>query len=146
MGTLREIVPDSDVTAEAEATLRKLPWVCPALRRVDLYRMGAVVTDRLCLSLMAANFEWPGGCGLRWLRLDLRFGAAAPATLAALSASSTCSFMELRLLPTDPALEWRQEPVLAAIPRVQAAVRAHRVRRALRHKHEVVTRLQAAVR
>jgi len=144
--TLRDVVSGFASALHAEMALEALPTSCPSLRRVDLYRVGRVITDRLCLSFMAANLNWRGGIGLRWLRLDFRFGAASAEASNLLATSSRCERMELRLLPADPLLATRSDPGLAALPRLQALVRAHCTRVMLRRWQDAAIRLQAVSR
>ena len=119
---------------------------CVRLRRLDLYRMGPAVTDQLCVDLMLLNLRWAHGCGLRWLRLDLRFGAASAETLAALVASSSCAHMELRTLPAEPSLTPRRTAGLQALPRLQALARARIARHNLLRQRRAIIALQAWTR
>lgn len=145
--TLRDVLDGTTETHEvAEDVLMDLPTSCPQLRRFDMYRLGAVVTDDLCLSCMAANIGWRGGPGLRWLRVDFRFGAISQEVANALSSSSRCDCMELRLLPSDHRIPLRRQRSLEMIPRFQALVRAHLARTSLRKMHRAATQVQAVIR
>jgi hypothetical protein len=145
--TLRELFAGSDMLEDAkEGALMSTIRSCTRLRRLDLYRMGSIVTDRLCLLLMSENLHWPGGEGLRWLRLDVRFGAVSPATLAAVASSARCPHMEFRTSPAEPSLTPRREACLEALPKLQALVRAQLVRQRMRRQHLAAVALQAFMR
>lgn len=126
----------------AESTLLVLVRKCSLLRQIDLYRMRGAVTDRLCLALLAEGRSWSGGAGLRWLRLDLRYGAASDAALQALSEASRCANFELRLRPADSSLQ-SPSPGLPSLRRIQAFLRGALTRQRLRQMHFAAARLQA---
>eukprot|EP00747_Dinoflagellata_sp_TGD_P021072 gnl/TRDRNA2_/TRDRNA2_128249_c1_seq4.p1 gnl/TRDRNA2_/TRDRNA2_128249_c1~~gnl/TRDRNA2_/TRDRNA2_128249_c1_seq4.p1 ORF type:complete len:519 (+),score=39.62 gnl/TRDRNA2_/TRDRNA2_128249_c1_seq4:203-1558(+) len=135
-----------DATEEARAALLQMLRGCAGLRQLDLYRMGAAVTDRLVLMLAMLNLTWHGGPGLRWLRLDLRYSAASEPVVANLAASSGCQHFEMRLLPVDPKLVSCCEHSLDFLARAQALVRGWRTRRSIRRRAEAAVRIQAVWR
>lgn len=145
--TLRELLPDPTAGKEfVEDALLLTLHACKALRRLDLYKMGTAITDSICLALMSLNLRWRGGIGLRWLRLDLRFGAASPEVLAALTASTGCAHVELRTLPCEPSLLPQREARLNSLPKLQAMVRARIARKQFRRQRSAAAILQALVR
>ncbi|CAE7203837.1 unnamed protein product, partial [Symbiodinium microadriaticum] len=86
----RRAPPNSSTSAEMqtaspalERALLQVVQNCRSLRKLDLYGMRSAITDKLCLLLLHSNLSWPYGSGLRFLRLDLRYGCAAEEVLRA---------------------------------------------------------------
>lgn len=109
----------------AEDALLEVVQQCEKLRKLDLYQMHGVVTDRLCLALMHSNRDWRFGKGLRYLRLDLRYGQASEEVLQALKATSLVP-TQIRIIPQDKS---QQMSVLPKVVRAQAQIRGFLVRR-----------------